>query len=144
MPRKHFVIGVVGRSGAGKSTVSRIFQGDYGFTIIDVDKIGHITLEENLPGVVAIFGSAVLNENNEIDRGRLGDIVFSDPEKLKTLNSILHSDMKRKIVKMLSTVTNKLIVIDAALLFEIKHDDLCDYIVAIEAPEEKIRDRLMK
>ncbi len=144
MPRKHFVIGVVGRSGAGKSTVSRIFQGDYGFTIIDVDKIGHITLEENLPGVVAIFGSAVLNENNEIDRGRLGDIVFSDPEKLKTLNSILHSDMKRKIVKMLSTVTNKLIVIDAALLFEIKLDDLCDYIVAIEAPEGKIRDRLRK
>lgn len=64
MSFKHFVIGVVGRSGAGKSSVAKIFQSDYGFTVIDADNIGHITLEENMPGVVAIFGSRILNEKN--------------------------------------------------------------------------------
>jgi dephospho-CoA kinase len=144
MPRKHFVVGVVGRSGAGKSSVAKIFHDDYGFTVIDVDKIGHITLNENMPGVVSIFGAAILNKKKEIDRVRLGDIVFSDPEKLKTLNSILHSEMKKKIVKMLSSISNILVVIDAALLFEIKLDELCDYIVSVEAPDDKISDRLKK
>jgi dephospho-CoA kinase len=144
MSFKHFVIGVVGRSGAGKSSVAKIFQSDYGFTVIDADNIGHITLEENMPGVVAIFGSRILNEKNEIDRGLLGDIVFSDPEKLKTLNSILHSEMKKKITRMLSEITNKLVLIDAALLFEIRLDELCDYIVSVEAPDGKIKSRLMK
>lgn len=144
MSFKHFVIGVVGRSGAGKSSVAKIFQNDYGFTVIDADKVGHTALEENMPGVVAIFGSGILNDKNEIDRGLLGDIVFSDPEKLKTLNSILHSEMKKKIARMLSAITNKLVLIDAALLFEIKLDDLCDYIVSVEAPDGKIKSRLMK
>jgi dephospho-CoA kinase len=63
---------------------------------------------------------------------------------LKTLNSILHIEMKKKVVKSLSAIPNKLVVIDAALLFEIKLDELCDYVVTVEAPDGKIRERLEK
>lgn len=52
--------------------------------------------------------------------------------------------MKKKITRMLSEITNKLVLIDAALLFEIRLDELCDYIVSVEAPDGKIKSRLMK
>ncbi len=144
MARKHFVIGLTGRSGSGKSTAAGIFRDDYGFTVIDVDAVGHDILEENRLGVIAIFGSGILNEKGEIDRGFLGDIVFSDPGKLAALNSLLHSGMKKRITRLISGLSNKLVVLDAALLFEIKLDELCDFILSVEAPDSEIIDRLKK
>ena len=86
------VIGLTGGIGSGKSTVSR-FLGELGAVIIDVDKVWHEALKPDTEiwrKVVAAFGTEILTPNSEIDRKKLGKIVFANPEALARLNNIMH------------------------------------------------------
>ena len=76
------VIGLTGGIGSGKSTVAR-FLAELGAVVIDVDKTGHELLRSDTPvrrKVIATFGAQILDANCEIDRQKLGDIVFHNPE----------------------------------------------------------------
>ena len=86
------IFGLTGGIASGKSTVARFLQA-LGAQVIDADGVGHELLHPPNPvynKVVSHFGREILNPSGEIDRGRLGSIVFGDPWKLSELNSIVH------------------------------------------------------
>lgn len=119
------IIGLTGNSGCGKSTVSDIFSKNGGH-IIDADKIAHENMEfgkDTYNEIVDAFGSEILLENGEIDRKKLGRIVFSDKEKLSVLNEISLKYILEEINKRINGILEnpkeyKYIVIDAPLLIE--------------------------
>ena len=123
------IIGLTGGIASGKSTVSDILK-NMGAYIIDADKIAHQIIKKDNIGykkIVKQFGEKILNSNNNIDRAKLGTIVFSDNDKLKSLENITHpliiNHIKNKIEKVQDDNT---VVIDAPLLFETGLDKLTD------------------
>ena len=136
MMQNNLVIGLTGGSGCGKSIFAKAAV-DLGFTHIDADVIGHnIIRKGNLAydKVIDTFGRSILDENGEIIRRKLGEIVFSDTGKLETLNKILHPLITDKILSMIDGPT----VIDGAVLH--KTPDiikLCKHIVAIVNSTER-------
>ncbi len=119
------IIGLTGNSGTGKSTVSKIFSENGGF-IIDADKIAHENMQPkglSYNEIIETFGTTVLSDNKEIDRKKLGEIVFSDKEELAKLNEISLKYILKKISDTIDYVTKnpddtKFIVVDAPLLIE--------------------------
>ena len=89
------VIGLTGGIGTGKSEVARIFQ-ELGAVLINADRIGHQAYtphSEIWQEVVKAFGEEILQPTGEIDRKKLGSIVFADPDQLTKLNQIMHPRM---------------------------------------------------
>ncbi|NBB94719.1 MAG: dephospho-CoA kinase [Planctomycetes bacterium] len=133
------VIGITGGIGSGKSTVARAF-GEVGCEVIDADALGHALLDE--PGIrEAIrrqWGGEVVNASGAVDRGKLGRLVFADPQVRRRLEDILHppmrSEMQRRIAAARQAGRTRAVVIDAAVLFEAGWDVLCTHTVYVEAP----------
>ena len=142
-----FVIGLTGGIGTGKTQVSDILA-SLGATIINADQVGH---EAYLPNtstwrdVVAAFGRGVLSESGEIDRGKLGGIVFSDPDALKRLNSITHPrifEMIRERISALGGEGVRRVVVEAALLIEANWTPLVDQVWVVTSEEADVVARL--
>ncbi len=136
------IIGITGPTGAGKTTISNVFL-SYGCYVIDSDKIAKKILENNidcLNKLVLYFGNQILDSKGFLDRRILSQIVFSDTTKLKRLNEIIHPLIVAKIKNTIEMYESqfKIIVIDAALLFESKLDEICDIIITILS-SKKIR-----
>jgi len=141
------VIGLTGGVGTGKTTVSRMLQ-ELGAVLVDADAVGH---QSYLPGtpawkdLIAAFGEGILLPTQEIDRRKLGGIVFSDPAKLTQLNSIVHPRMRDIIHKQLEELRRqgvKVAVLEAAVLFEAKWEGLATEVWVTDAPEETVVPRL--
>ena len=86
---------LTGGIATGKSTVARMFIKD-GFVVIDADKIAHEVLQQKKKLIVGYFGDEILHKG-EIDRKRLGALVFSDPAKRKILEGVLHPSIRQEI-----------------------------------------------
>ena len=137
------VIGLTGGIGSGKSTVSR-YLAELGAVIIDADKLGH---EVYLPDtdtwreLVKTFGKEILAPDNQIDRKKLGTIVFSNPEKLKRLNAIVHPRMfeiaKQRIDDGRHKGT-KVVILDAPILFETNWTPLVEEVWVVVANEVNV------
>ncbi|UCG83928.1 MAG: dephospho-CoA kinase [Dehalococcoidia bacterium] len=141
------VIGLTGGIASGKSAVSGMLE-QWGAVVIDADKVGH---EAFLPDtdawreVVATFGSEILDENGKIDRSKLADIVFRDPDALLRLNSIMHPLMYRIVEHKIEALRDRgvdVVVLEAPLLIEAKWTDLVDQVWVVVAPESNVIDRL--
>lgn len=134
------VIGLTGQSGAGKTTVSRVFSQN-GFAVIDADIISREVTEKGQPCLTELseaFGSDIINSDGTLNRKRLGSIVFSDREKLRQLNGIIYPYIIYRIISRideLSVEGRELILLDAPTLFEANADDLCDLIISVTADE---------
>lgn len=143
------VIGLTGQTGAGKSTVSRIFVKN-GFTLIDADQISRDIMKPELPcleEVFDFFGDAIRNPDNTLNRKALGNIVFSDKRKLESLNSICHPFITEEILARISHFTAQghgMILLDAPTLFESQASDFCDLIISVVANPDLRRERIMK
>ena len=117
------IIGLTGSIGSGKTEISTHLKKKGAF-IIDADSIGHRLLQPGNPvyqELVKIFGENILSENGEINRRALAEIVFSDEEKRKLLNNIMHPPMISIIEKEIVTGKNgkyPAIVLEAAILRE--------------------------
>ena len=141
------VIGLTGGFGSGKSTVSRILQG-LGARVLDADKVGHQLYQPGTPvwkEVVAAFGPGIVQASSEIDRKKLGEVVFKDPEALKRLNAIMHPRMFEAIKETLEGWRRegvKVAVLEAAILFEANWTPLVDQVWVTRASEEKVAERL--
>jgi len=129
-------IGLTGRSGAGKSFAHHLLHTHFNLTLIDLDSLGHVLLEEPKikDRLITQFGRTILTPKQEIDRPALGKIVFSDPDALATLNAIVHPQMKEEIITLIA-LSDHHVVIEGALLSEIKLIDLCDTIVTLYRDE---------
>lgn len=144
MEQNKLVVGIVGKVGSGKSTVSSILNERFGFHHIDVDRFGHTALGHEEKALLAGFGDGILGADGKIDRKKLGDIVFSSPDRLLFLNSVVHPRMKKEIVEFIGQSQENRFVIDGALLFEIGLDEVCDFIITVEAPDRDILKRVEK
>ena len=144
-----FVIGLTGGIGTGKTSVSNILS-SLGASMINADKIGHKIYEPNSEGwmeVVNTFGKEILNENLEINRKKLGSIVFKDKKNLDQLNSITHPRIYSEIESELQTLSNNNVtvsVVEAALLIEAKWTSLADQVLITVSKENTIYKRLEK
>lgn len=137
------VVGITGQTGAGKSTVSKVFA-DNGFAVINADHISRIVVEKGtkcLDEISDMFGTGILNPDMTLNRRSLGDIVFADKAKLEMLNSIIYpyitSEILRRI-KEYSDSGNMMILLDAPTLFESHSDDFCEIIISVIA-DDRIR-----
>ena len=136
------ILGITGGSGCGKTTLLQCI-GEKGGLILDCDAIYHRLLAEDpalLAAIDARFPGVV--ENGQLQRKKLGNLVFSDEKALSDLNQITHSAVKAEVIRQLSTAP-ALAAIDAIALFEGGLDSLCQVTVAVTAPvEDRVR-RLM-
>jgi dephospho-CoA kinase len=120
------VIGLTGGIGSGKSTVSQ-YLAELGATIIDADKVGHEALRtaEVKQEISTTFGHGVFAPDGEIDRKKLGEIVFSNPESLAKLNGIMHHRMRAMMVGRIEECRQqkaKAVIVEAAVLLETEAD----------------------
>jgi len=143
-----FVIGLTGNFGTGKTTVSQILA-KLGAVIIDADKLGHGLLQpdaETYGEIVAAFGKSILKPNEEIDRNKLGKLVFADTAALNKLNQIIHPricEIVKQKIEEYRQAGIRVVVLEAALLIEadgLKH--LVDQVWVTTAPEAAIVRRL--
>ena len=134
------VIGLTGQSGAGKTTVSRVFSQN-GFAVIDADIISREVTQKGQPCLTELseaFGSDIIISDGTLNRKRLGSIVFSDREKLRQLNGIIYPYIIYRIISRIDELSEEgreLILLDAPTLFEANADDLCDLIISVTADE---------
>jgi len=141
------VIGLTGGIGSGKSTVSR-FLAELGAVIIDADKVGHEALKPDTEiwrKVVAAFGTGILKPNREIDRKKLGKIVFGNPEALTRLNQIMHPPMHQLVkaqIKEYRQQGGEVVVLEVPLLIEAGWTSLVDEVWVTVAPEPTVVRRL--
>ena len=141
------VIGLTGQSGAGKTTVCRVFE-DRGFAIINADKIARKIMEKGTPCLEEItecFGKEILHADGTLNRQKMADIVFNDSEKLKQFNAINYPYITSEILKMINMYNDegqKYVLLDAPTLFESRADDFCDLIISVTAPEKTRASRI--
>ena len=141
------VIGLTGGIGSGKSTVSQ-FLAELGAVILDADEIGHEAFKPDTEiwrQVVAAFGRQILTPDGNIDRKKLGNIVFSNPESLSRLNQIMHPRMYALVKAQLEEYRRQgvgVVVLEAPLLLEAGWTSLVDEVWVTTAPEATVLKRL--
>ncbi|KAF8392603.1 hypothetical protein HHK36_022949 [Tetracentron sinense] len=142
------IVGLTGGIASGKSTVSNLFKAN-DIPIVDADIVARDVLKKGTGGwkrVVAAFGEDILQDNGEVDRAELGQIVFSDPAKRQLLNRLLapfiSSGIFREIMKLWMK-GSRVIVLDIPLLFEAKMDRWTKPIIVVWVDSETQLQRLM-
>lgn len=141
------IIGLTGGIASGKSTASAYIE-DKGYPVLDADKFARKATAKGGPsykGIIEAFGKAVLAENGEIDRKKLGSMIFNDPEQRKVLNNLVHPEIRR----MMNEERDRLkqenhVFLDIPLLFENQLDDQCDITLTIYVDESIQKARLME
>lgn len=146
------IIGLTGGIVGGKSTVASMFR-DLGAKIVDVDKLGHSVILPHRPAwekIIRLFGKDILRNDLTIERKKLGKIVFTNPTLLKKLNKITHPEIIKLIKREINLAKNKtnsqekILIIDAALIYEAKIDKLMDKIIVVYINKDEQVKRLVK
>lgn len=143
------VVGLTGQTGSGKTTVCDVFVRN-GFSVINADMVAREVVQKGMPclnELADMFGSGIISQNGELDRRRLGSIVFADKSKLEILNSICYPYIASEIlerIRCFSENGNKLILLDAPTLFESRTDDFCELIISVIAKTENRIQRIIK
>jgi len=136
-PGKKPIIGILGGVGSGKSTVAAEFA-KLGCKVIDADKIAHELLERSAvrKQIISLFGRAILNSAGKIDRRKLADIVFTNSDKLSSLNSIVHPLVLARAEQLIKQYNQqsrvKAIVLDIPLLAEVGWAERCDRLIFVD------------
>ena len=133
----------MGGIGSGKSTVAAEFA-KLGCKVIDADKIAHELLVRRTikEQITTYFGRDVLDSKGNIDRKRLGEIVFADDDKLSLLNGLTHPHVMERVEELIEQYNRqnqvKAIVLDMPLLVEVGWNRRCDRLIFVDC-EQKIR-----
>jgi len=140
-----FVIGLTGNIGTGKSVVRRMLEhlGAYG---IDADALAHRAMAKGAPAyepILETFGHYLLGQDEQIDRQKLGRLVFADPEALTRLEAILHPLVEQAVDLIIRRSAQRVIVIEAIKLLETRLADYCDNIWVVYTPPEIQHHRLV-
>jgi dephospho-CoA kinase len=144
MRRKH-VIGLTGNIATGKSTVVRMLQ-DLGAEAIDGDALVHQLMGPNSPlaeQIRAEFGAQTVNPDGSINRPELGKVVFSDPEKLKSLEAITWPPVLEAKRKAIESPGPDVLILDAIKLWESGMADDCDEVWVVSADREQQISRII-
>jgi len=143
-------VGLTGGIGTGKSHVAKTFI-ELGCYVFDADKIARQVVEPGEVGfekVVAEFSKEILAEDGTIDRAKLGQVIFSSPEKREKLNQILHPIIIDKQDSLISETINQdpnaIVIIDAALMIETGSYKRFDKLIVVYCDKESQIERVMK
>lgn len=137
-----YILGLTGPTGAGKSIFSDCAK-EFGFNVIDCDKVAREAVKKGAPALSRlcdVFGQEILASNGELDRAKLARIAFSSNEKTELLNKTILPYIKELVLKR---IEGDLVLLDAPTLFESGIDNICDTTVAITAPVETRRMRII-
>lgn len=142
------LVGLTGKTGAGKSTVSAYLK-EKGAYIIDGDIVARKVLVNNdalLNKLSEEFGYGILNSDRTLDRRALAKIAFSTPENTELLNSIMHPAINNLIFEEAEKAFSDydVVIVDAAAIIESGFTQECDYLIVVHAPLEVRKDRIMK
>ena len=135
------LIGVTGGIATGKSTVDRLLAA-HGASVIDADELAREAVrpgEPALDAVAARFGREVLLPNGNLDRGRLGEVVFADPEARRDLERITHPRINELMGERIATALAgpaPLVAVDIPLLFESAREAMFEGVLLVYAPPE--------
>lgn len=148
------ILGITGGTGSGKTTICDILKKEYKFCVIDADNVAHSVLEKDTKAYFSVLNcfENILDKNKNIDRKKLGKIVFDDKKKLKILEKIMHKYILEKINNQINIYKKQKynIVIDAPLLIETNLHKVVDSVWLVYAPLDirikrlKERDNLSK
>ncbi|MFD1773137.1 dephospho-CoA kinase [Paenibacillus rhizophilus] len=144
------IMGLTGGIASGKSTVSAILA-EKGAKVVDADAIAREVMlpgHEVLAAVAKHFGEGILLPDGTLNRSKLGEIVFNDPEALKALNGMTHPAIRRitreRMQALEKEAPERLVIADIPLLFESGQEDMFERILVVYAPREIQLERLMK
>lgn len=140
------IIGLTGGIGSGKSTVTG-FLADLGAVVVDLDKTGHQVLQQKeiRDRLVHEFGREILDDNGEIDRSKLGRMVFNDKDALLKLNAIVHPAIDAIVEDKIQEYQRqdvKAVILEAAAMLEAGRDWQVDEVWVITAPKAAVLQRL--
>lgn len=144
-----YILGLTGGIASGKSTVSA-YLAQNGALIIDADLIARQVVAKKSSGlkqIVTKFGGEILTASGELDRKKLGKLVFSNKELLKALTDITGPLIRAEILREIEAAKKaqvKLVVLDIPLLFETGYQTLCDKVMVVTIPSKLQLERVMK
>jgi len=143
------IAGLTGGIATGKSTVANIMA-EAGAHVIDADRIAKDVVKKGLPAwkeITEYFGKEILGSDGEIDRERLGDVVFGSKDKLEVLNKIVHprvfEEMAREMDEVKQRAPDSIVILDIPLLIETGIHKLLSNVILVYAPERIQLARLM-
>lgn len=141
------IIGISGKSGSGKSTLARkiINKSNNKAIHLDIDKIGHsvLLLPEVKEELIKSFGESIIQKNN-IDRKKIGEIVFASRKEMNKLSDITWKYMQIEIDNFLNIHKNKIIILDWLLLPITKYFAMCNIKILLDIPYDVRKQRVMK
>jgi dephospho-CoA kinase len=135
--RPKLVVGLTGGIASGKTSVSRCFE-RLGVPVIDADVVARDVVapgESGLNAIVKEFGPDVLDKQGRLDRRRLRELVFKDPDRRRNLESILHPEIRSCMLERLRGLNHDYAVLAIPLLLETGQADLVDRVLVVDAPE---------
>ena len=142
------IIGITGSSGAGKSTICNMLENEYKVKIINADKIAKRLSKRGTNYIKEIaekFGKDILDENGDLKRKKLAEIIYTNAEKRKLLNNCtfkyISAEIKKEIEEEQEILTT---IIDAPLLFECGLDKLCNHVIGIISKRELQLQRIIE
>ena len=143
-------VGLTGGIATGKSTVCR-WLAEHGFRVIDADRVAHDLIRKGQPcfdPVVAAFGTPILDASGEIDRNKLGGVVFQDPARLRRLNALVHPEVIRQILEQLDQLETShslsKVVVDASLMIESGFHKQFKHLIVVSCGADQQVERLMQ
>jgi len=140
------VVGLTGGIGAGKSTVSELFA-RLGALVIDADQLARIAIERGTDGFAEVllrFGDEVIL-NGDIDRQKLGELIFSDENARKDLEAIIHPRVQALFAEAVADLKpDDILIYEIPLLVETGAAGKFDYVITVEADIETRKSRLLK
>lgn len=139
------IIGLTGGIGSGKTTIANYFRGA-GIPVYIADDEARKIMES--PEIIAeiknVFGNTIF-ENDILNRSKLAEIVFDNPEKLQKLNAIIHPAVKKHFSEwILNYKSAPFVIYEAAILFESGSYKNCDFIITVTAPVESRIERVVQ
>jgi dephospho-CoA kinase len=141
-----YVLGVTGSFGSGKTTVGGMFR-EFGAVLIDADMIAREVVSPDssvMDELAAVFGKGILTEDYRLDRHKLADLVFGDPDKTSQLNAIIHPGVRKEMEQRIAMAGEDvpMLVLDVPLLFESGMQDMVDGIAVVVTDETSRMERL--
>ncbi|MGE0386262.1 MAG: dephospho-CoA kinase [Gammaproteobacteria bacterium] len=145
-----FKLCLTGGIASGKSTAAR-FLAERGAHVIDADKLGHRVYEPDTEGyrkVIAAFGEEIVAADGQIDRRKLGGLVFGNPQRLKQLTDIVWPEIRKLAIAEMDRIAaqspDAVVVLEAAVLFEAGWDDVGDQVWVAIVDREVAVERAMQ
>ncbi len=132
------IIGLTGGIGSGKSVASDKFK-SLGVAVVDADVASRTVVEPGKPALKEIqdhFGSGIITAEGKLDRNKLREIIATDAEERKWLESVLHPKIGEQITKEISESTSVYTLLVAPLLLETNSQEICSRVVVVDVPKD--------